>query len=234
MPTPFILRPAARSAALVAGTAVLVGALTACSDTDDSLRPSAYGPTVAGHASCAYVVSAQECADSGVPAMYWYQMPTQEPAHYHERDTSDWLSMLFLWHLMFEPWYASPAYYGTYVPTRYRSTYITRHVTTFETTYRTTIDAESKKATYKTASGKTVTGNKVNPRRFSTPNNGGDRHRTGACDAFTLDLSQRTIVLAKGFSGSSRSGTGSRSNTGSRSRNAGGDRGRGTTSRRGC
>lgn len=223
---------------LAASGVLVLGTATACGSDDENLRPSARGPVVTGHATCAWVVSSDECKNSGVPEQYWYQMPQQQPANYHQDHTWDIISMMFLWHLMYHSWYGAPAYYNSYVPVSYRTTYVTNYVTHFDSTYTSQEKTAEKKATYKTSSGKTVTGDKVSPKRFTSQNNGGDRN-TKACNVFRLD-SYDSLILAKGGFGGSRGGGsrgggfGSRGNSGSRNSNAGGDRGTGSKSKKGC
>jgi hypothetical protein len=126
-------------------------------------------------ATCVYVVDPAECANSGVPANYWYQMPPYQPVHFDDTGADIW-SAMFLWHLMYAPWYASPAYYNTYVPTRYRATYVTQHVTVFDNRYRSMEDRYASRAIYRSGSGKTVTGNKLDRTKLSTQiNTGGNR-----------------------------------------------------------
>lgn len=220
---------------------MLLGVASACGSDDDDLRPSAYGPTVTGHATCAWVVSSDECKNSGVPEQYWYQMPQQQPAQYYPDHHDDLISQLFLWHLMYHAWFASPGYYNYYVPSSYRTTYVHNYVTVFDNRYSSQEHTAERNATYKTSSGKTVRGDQANSKRFTGKNNGGSRSNTnGGCNAFTLPLNSddgtNSIVLARGGGGRSGGGGSHGGGSGSRGRsgNSGGDRGNGGTSHRGC
>lgn len=208
---------------------LLAGGLSACgSDDDQSIRPSAYGPTISGHASCAYVVSPQECATSGVPQAYWYQMPSTQPVGYSDT-SSDLLSQMFLWHMIYQSsWYSQPGYYNTYVPASYRTTYVTQYVTPFNRSYGSRLTSYNSRAKFVDSAGKPVPPNKVTTTRINTPprttsNSGGNR--TNGCNYLHATFPEKGSP--GGGSGGSRGGsTGGGSTTGGKT-NPGGNRGQG-------
>ena len=67
-----------------------------------------------------------------------------------------------LWHQMYSPYYDSYGYYGRYVPSAYRNTYVS-HVTVFETRYKTEIikQESSSSAKWKGSDGKPYNGQAV-------------------------------------------------------------------------
>jgi hypothetical protein len=231
-------------AVLVAAT-MLLGTAVACDSTgDDTYRPSSYGPTIAGQASCAWIVDPSECSDSGVPSGNWYQMPGSQPSGYNADNLSTMIFALWWWRLAYDPWYASSAYYGYYVPSRYRSTYVSQHVTYVENHYRTQINNYSKHTTYRSSSGKTVSGSKVPAKRFGTKST---RTGSGSCNALNLWGGGTLLKVAPGSSrggsisggsrsGSSRSGPGStRSRSGSSKSGKSGSAPKSkSTSKKGC
>jgi len=70
------------------------------------------------------------------------------------------------WEQMYWSYWSSPAYYNTYLPASYRSTYTHVTIVHFSTAYRTQIKDASAKAVYKSSAGGTVTGSKVNTAQF--------------------------------------------------------------------
>lgn len=70
---------------------------------------------------------------------------------------STWTAMIMplLWHETYYDYYASPAYYNTYVPVRYRTVWVSQS-TSFYNTNKTTILVVHTKGTYKDSTGKTV------------------------------------------------------------------------------
>lgn len=177
-----------RLTALTASAVLVLATLTACGSSDDNLTPSARGPqNVSGQSTCVWIDSPAECQDSGVPPERWFQSPQTQPAAsnagFHD---DDFLMQLFMWHVIYSDWFSSPGYYDRYVPVARRTVYVT-HVTTFNATYHVQEQSARSRATYRTSSGKTVTGNKVDPKKFAPPkNNGGDRTKT--CNLFGLEL----------------------------------------------
>lgn len=152
----------------ILGAALTAAALTACGSTDDpSYTPAAYWQTVGNVHECYYVDDAQEAynlvAAGLCPAG---SIPTLAPLTWQEEYWS---------------YYSSPAYYNTYMPVAYRSHYTSVTVVRFSSTYRTQISAASSKAVYRSSSGGTVSGSKVNTKQFgsgsrsSTSYGGGSR-----------------------------------------------------------
>lgn len=206
-----------RRVAPVALAAALFGGLSACggSDDDSGMHPQARGPVISGHATCAYVATPDECSDSGVPPAYWYLLPQDQPANYHENDTSDFLSQLFLWHLMYHSFYASPFYYDHYVPVSYRTTYVTRYVTTFDRTYSSQESRAAPRATYVSGNGKRrVSGDKLDPNKINPKRNTGG-NGSGKTNCFAASTGDPVSGFAKP-GGGSRVGGGSRGGSSSR------------------
>lgn len=135
-----------RTFATALGTGILA-ATTGCSlgstgDDPATYTPAAYG--VAGH--CYYIDNPAEALAleaAGLCPSGW--APTLMPLAWHEE---------------YAAYYDSPAYYGTYVPVRYRTVYVS-HVTVFQTRYRTQISSASSRAVYRSSSGGTVSGSKL-------------------------------------------------------------------------
>lgn len=131
------------------GAVMMVAGLTACGNSDAVYRPAAYGEN--GH--CYYVDSPDE--------VYGLQRDGYCP--------NTWVPMLMptYWHLMYAPYYSSPAYYGTFVPASRRTTYITVQKT-YVNTHQSQIKSAVKSAKYKDAkTGKTVPGSKFGTRTFT-------------------------------------------------------------------
>jgi len=142
-----------RFAALIAGLFIAVAALAGCShSTPVSYAPAAYGETINGVGHCYWdddPYEAQQLLAAGLCPAGW--VPTAMPLYWHEEYYS---------------YYSSPAYYNRYVLVSHRTVYVT-HETTFHTTYAKQITTASAKATYKSSSGKTVTGTTAKM-KFST------------------------------------------------------------------
>lgn len=185
-----MLLRAIRSSRPVMGLVAFLGAaaivLTACgsnNQTDDTYRPTSYGPVIAGQPSCAYWETRDECKDSGIDPANWFQMPREQPANYRENDTSDTLSQLFLFHLIYSSWFSSPGYVNTYVPASNRNTY-TSTINNYDKSYGSRAKSYASKAQYRNTSGKVVTGDKVDPKKLgTTAKNGGDRGKSGCRSA---------------------------------------------------
>jgi hypothetical protein len=207
---------------------VALAMLTACGSSDDNYQPTAWGPTISGQVYCAYMVSPAECAGRpGIPML----MPATQPVGYYT-GSSDLYAQLFLWHLMYHSWYASPGYYNRYVPTQYRTTYVTKYVTTFDRSYSSQEKSSEGRATYRNSHGKTVSGNKVNTNKLSPPrNNGGSGSKNCGLSEMPKSLFSTKGGGGGGFGGGSRGGSsgGSRSGGGS---SKGGNRG--SSSKGGC
>ena len=198
-----------RISVLLASMALIASALTACGSSpsdEESFRPSSFGPTIAGHPSCAYIEVREECKQSGVDPAYWYQMPRTQPANYNQNDTSDVLSALFLYHMIYSSWYSSPGYYDRYVPQASRKTYIT-NVRNYDSKYGAQEKAYSSRASYKSPSGTVVKGDKLDVTKLgTTKNNGGSRSNNcsmgapGGSGVSQVELAS-FIVPAKGGGG---------------------------------
>lgn len=135
--------------------------------SDTSIHPAAAGPVVDGHPTCAYVVSKDECEDSGVPPRFWYQMPADQPLNYTDANT-DLASQLFLWRLIYQPtWYAQPVYRDTYVPATYRDTYDRIYIQPFSKRYASLSLSRQNRARFVDRSNKPVPANQVNDRRVN-------------------------------------------------------------------
>lgn len=131
--------------------------LTACGSddgSDPSYTPAAYYQTVGNVYECYYADDMQEAynliAAGLCPAG---SIPTAMPLS---------------WEQEYWPYYSSPAYYNTYMPAAYRSRYTHITIVHFSTTYRTQIKTASARAVYKSSTGGTVTGSKVNTTQFGS------------------------------------------------------------------
>lgn len=173
------------AAALLAGTLAACGSSSnqpgsqpAVQPVSDVYQPPGSGPTIKGTPYCAWVADASECTDSGIPQDHWMQMPQSQPSNYSSdtdySSSNDIYLQMFYWHLLYSQWYAPNGfYYNHYVPQSSRTTYVTT-VNHFNTTYHSQESAVASKAVYKSPSGKTVTGDKVDTTKLgSVKNNGG-------------------------------------------------------------
>ena len=125
-------------------------ALAACSSPHPvpvaavSYAPAAYGVPVGNSFNCYYVDDIDE-----VPALVHAGLcPTNSIA----------VAMPLAWHETYASYYASPAYYSTYIPVTRRTTYVNVTVVNFNKTYSSQISTASKTAVYKDNTGKTVSG----------------------------------------------------------------------------
>ena len=145
-----------RRIALGVAAAVLIGSAAACGsgsgDDDPTYTPAAYYQTVGNVYDCYYLTSTQEAynlmAAGLCPAG---SIPTPMPLGWEETYWDYW---------------SSPAYYNTYIPASYRSTYTHVTIVHFSNTYRSQIKSASAKAVYKSSTGGTVTGSKANTAQF--------------------------------------------------------------------
>jgi hypothetical protein len=188
-----------------------IGALTACGGPAVTYRPAAYGE----NGQCYYVSSPAE--------VYGLQRDGYCP--------SSWSPVLMplAWHLMYAPYYSSPAYYGTFVPAASRTVFISTQ-TTFVNTHQSEIKTAVGSARYKGSNGKTVPGTKFGTRTFS---GGGSRGGFGGgSNRKTCGLSSNGGYAYKGggstggggFGGGGSRGGFSGSTGGSRSSTTGGSR----------
>jgi hypothetical protein len=205
-------------ALLAAG--MLVSTLAACGGGDNvSYRPAAYGEN--GH--CYYVEDPSEV----------YGLERDGYCH------RDWTPMLMplYWHMMYAPYYSSPAYYGRFVPRQSRTVFIS-HQTTFVNSHQSEIKSAVKTATYQGSNGKKVSGSTFGTRTFT---GGGSRGGFGGgSNRKTCGMAQSTgsldLVMRGGGSGG-HSGGGSRggsSRSGSRSGSGGSKSRSGSGSKGGC
>jgi hypothetical protein len=178
----------------------LVGALattglTGCSGQNDGdYAPASYGQYYGGAWHCYYVsdpYEAQQLIRTG--HCHYGDVPTLMPLWWHER---------------YFGFYSGPSYYNRYVSPTYRSTYVNVQVNSFGRTYRSQIQGQSQLATWKSSSGKTVSGTKVKPR--FTSGTGGQRYGGGSSRTGSRSGSGSSGSCCKSRSGGSFGG-GSRS-----------------------
>lgn len=154
----------------LAAAAGLVAAvlIAGCGSQQPTYSPTDWGPTYGGVLYCGYVVSPLECTGHpGVPVL----MPLTAPGGYHDgmSNLTDISTALFLWHLTYHDWYASPAYYNRYVPANYRSTYTKVYVLPFDSRYRSAEQSAAPRGVYRDSKGRTVPASKVNLSKLSAP-----------------------------------------------------------------
>jgi hypothetical protein len=77
------------------------------------------------------------------------------------------------WRQMYHPYYASPAYYRSYVPVATRTVYVDRQKT-WGSANRTAIAEKAKGATYLGSNGKTVAAEKIGATKYGAGNRFGD------------------------------------------------------------
>jgi len=145
-------------AALIAGLFIAVAALaglSGCSHTPVSYAPAAYGVQAGSVYDCYYVYGNAE-VNTLIARGYCPvgSVPTRMPDSYLDTYFS---------------YYDSPAYYDTFVPSPVRTVYISTYHT-YYVQHTAVINTASKSATWKSSSGKTVPGTKVNTAKmkFST------------------------------------------------------------------
>ncbi|WP_163572512.1 hypothetical protein [Fodinicola feengrottensis] len=150
----------------IAAASIAAVLISGC-ETDNALHPAAPGPVIDGHPTCGYVVSRDECKDSGVPPQYWYQLPANAPTGYRDTNT-DLISQLFLWHLIYQQlWYSQPVYRDTYVPSAYRSTYDQKYSSPFNSRYSSLITLRQARARFVDKTNKPVPASQLNTRRVN-------------------------------------------------------------------
>lgn len=230
-----------RIPALLAAGALLSVTLTGCGDKgDDQLAPTTRGPTnVSGQSTCVYIDSPAECKDSDVPEERWFKAPDQEPVRTagSNQDAGDFLLAMWAFHLMYSPWFSSPAYINHYVVVEHRTVYRS-NVTAFNRTYASQERSYASRATYRTSTGNTVTGDKAATKQFQAPppkpapkNNGGDRGAAVKPCSFLIAV----ISKGGGSSGGRSGGSVSRPRPApAKPAPVGGDRGQGGGSQHGC
>lgn len=181
-----------RTATLTALAAAAVIAAAGCAHHP----PVAYTPVVYGETGyCYYVDTPAEAialTAAGLCPSAWVPAP-----------------MPVYWHARYASYYDSPTYYGAYVPSTYRSTYVT-HVTVFEKQHGSDIAAGKASARYKGSDGKSYTGAQI-----KGTNGGGSRTSGGG--GSRSSGSSGTVRSATGGgsrSSSSSGGGGSRSSSG--------------------
>jgi len=176
--------------------ALLIGAMfatgvAACGgssdDSDPTYAPAAYWQSVSNVRECFYMDDTQEAynliAAGLCPAG---SIPTPAP---------------LTWRETYWSYYSSPAYYNTYIPVGYRTHYTSVTVVSFSRTYKTQISSLSSKAVYKSSSGGTVSGSKVNTKSFGS----------GSRSTQSFGGGSRSGSGSSGYSSSRSSYSGSRS-----------------------
>lgn len=199
-----IIRRALRPLLALAASTLIAATLTACgsSGSDDiTYAPAAYGQQVGNVYDCYYIDDVDEVTALGTGLIAkglcpHNSVPTVMPLSWEEE---------------YWAYYSSPAYYGTYMPARYRSHYTSVTIVHFSSTYKTQIAAASSKAVYKSSSGQRVTGTskvKFGTGTSQSVHGGGTR---GCAESMTV------VQLRSGSSGSHGGGTRSGTSSGSKS-----------------
>jgi hypothetical protein len=215
-----VLRPALAllAAALVASTAAACDSGSAAAD-DATYAPAAYGVQNGSVYDCYYaddvdevtaLVNAGLCPHGSVAT-----------------------AMPLYWEEEYYPYYSSPAYYGTYMPARYRTHYTSVTIVHFQSAHSADITRYSSTARYKSSSGGYVTGSskvKFGSGSGSSAVHGGGSARTGGC------AESMTVVQLRsgGSSGSGGSHGGGSARSGGGSGSSGSKSGSGSGSRGGC
>lgn len=205
-----IIRRALRPLLALAASALIAATLTACGSSgsgDVTYAPAAYGQQVGSVYDCYYADDPGEVTALIAAGLCPHgSIATAMPLYWEEE---------------YWAYYSSPAYYGTYMPARYRSHYTSVTIVHFSSTYKTQIAAASSKAVYKSSSGQRVTGtSKVKFGTGTSQSVHGGGTRGGCAESLTV------VQLRSGSSGSSVShGGGTRSGTSSGSKSGSGSRG---------
>lgn len=208
------IRRSLRPLLALAASTLIAATLTACgsSGSDDATyAPAAYGQQVGNAYDCYYIDDVDEVTALGTGLIAkglcpHNSVPTVMPLYWEEE---------------YWAYYSSPAYYGTYMPARYRSHYTSVTIVHFSSTYKTQIAAASSRAVYKSSSGQRVTGtSKVKFGTGTSQSVHGGGTRGGCAESLTV------VQSRSGSSGSSVShGGGTRSGTSSGSKSGSGSRG---------
>lgn len=184
--------------------------------------PAAYGVQARSQFDCYYIETTSEVTDlinAGLcPAG---SIPTPMPLSWQET---------------YWDYYQSPSYYDTYMPVSYRSTYTKVYVVKFSTKYKSQITTDASKGTYKSSTGKKVTGTSASKLKFTTSGTGSTGssrsvHGGGSARGASSCSLAMTVIVDKGGSstshggGSARSGTSTGSKTGSKTSSGSGAHG---------
>lgn len=215
-------RTARLFAALLAAT---VGAITlaGCGSTSSgqaaTYTPAAYYQTIGGVNDCYYAASPTEVTNLIAAGL----CPANSVA----------TVMPLSWDEEYFSYYSSPSYYNTYMPVSYRTHYTHVTIVSFSKTYSTAIKTASAKATYKSSTGKTVTG--TSKLKFGTTTSksktvhGGGSGTVSSCSVSMVELADKSGTSSSGRSGTSSSshggGSGSKSGTTSKSKTGSGSKG---------
>lgn len=223
--------------------AIFAVSLAAACDDSVTYQPAAYGQQVALQPGQTY----QTATDLGFqtitvsqPQNSWICWLADD---YHEAALlmasgacpNTWVPILMaslsqglLWHQMYAPYYDSYGYYGRYVPSAYRSTYV-QHVTVFETRYKTEIVKQSQSSTakYKGSDGKPASGQAVSQRMASgqAQFGSGQVRSSGFASKTTQQATTKSVTAANAArtnSGSTTTRSGSSSSFGSGAARSGG------------
>lgn len=226
--------------ALVVAAIFAASLAAACGDDSVTYQPAAYGQQVALQPGQTY----QTATDLGFQTITVAQSQNSWICwladDYHEAALlmasgacpNTWVPILMaslsqglLWHQMYAPYYDSYGYYGRYVPSAYRSTYV-QHVTVFETRYKTEIVKQSQSSTakYKGSDGKPATGQAVSQRMVSgqAQFGSGQVRSSGFASKATTQAATTAANAARTNSGSSTTKSGSSSSYGGGATRSGG------------
>ena len=118
------------------------------------------------------------------------------------------------WEEMYYGYYSSSSYYGRYMPHSYWSSY-TKIVITFKAKNSRQIDADASKGTYKTSTGKTVTGVSGSALKYGTAGTSRNAHSPGAGRAPSACSMPMKVLTDSGASSSSSRHSGGYGRSGS-------------------
>lgn len=182
----------------------LATAFSACdSSTPVTYAPAAYGQQFGNIYDCYYVDDPGEVTSliaAGLCPHNSYAMLA--PVTWRERYWS---------------YYSSPAYYNTYIPTKYRSVYVSRTVPSFSRQYSSQIKQAQSTAVYKSSTGKTVKGGSASL-KYNSGTSSSNVHGGGArgCAESLTVVQMRGGVSSGSHGGGSRGSIGRSSGSGSR------------------
>ena len=202
----------ALSGAMLLATTAACGPMSA-SASSATYTPAAYYQTVGGVADCYYVDTSAEVADLISAGL----CPVRSVA----------TRMPLSWEEEYWSYYSSPAYYDDYMPVSYRKTYASVTVVHFSSTYSKQIKTASVKATYKSSTGKTVSGAGTSSLKYGTSTAKSKTvHGGGSGTVSSCSLAMTTLVDKSGTSSSSHGGgSGSKSSTTSKTKTSSGSKG---------
>lgn len=212
------------AATLLAAVCIATG-VSACSSQPTTYVPAAAAFGNAGLGQCYMPLS--------VPQSAWQAIEQQYIARHW--CSAGWAPVYIpqSTYMAYYPYYSSPVFYSHYIPSVYRTSYVS-YERGFGTTYHSQILTAERTATYKGSNGKTTTYNQIKGGGGTRAKFGGGTRCSAVRDALLQPKYQARGGGSGGGSRSGSSGGGSRSgSSGSRSGSGSGSKS-GSSTKSGC